>query len=436
MHPISLFLVFIAAVVAWHLLQFKSAIIVGWFPPRAQKLATIELSLLKDLLAFFAFVYLLSGFWNLKLMLVMLVAVHLGPLTGWFLNNAFGTNAEILTLRGYVIGYELGANAPSLVKTPPKIVAAVVFCYPLIAAYFYFRNPWGSPLLQAQEIKCTLLLLIISGYLFTSLLVPKMMASANLDEVARQNMFFTQLASFIPIGVYLAIGAASFGINQNSVRLDVFGAPGRTLSLELLAVLFAFFAFTTLIPSLVGSQRARVRELELVERARDIVTEIEDVLETPDKSAYVIKLETTRSRVEQLQQQFLVEEPIFALLERIGSDPDKAPQEQKNLKVSMDLTAKMDARARYLETLARLQNELREVIANLKLRGDSEIEEAAAKWGKRYQGQAGAFTARIGELTNHKPILAAGLGSGLLLIASGILGEVAKSAWGLIAGSK
>src|SRR5579862_3211447 len=139
MHPISLFLVFIAAVVAWHLLQFKSAIIVGWFPPRAQKLATIELSLLKDLLAFFAFVYLLSGFWNLKLMLVMLVAVHLGPLTGWFLNNAFGTNAEILTLRGYVVGYELGANAPSLVKTPPKIVAAVVFCYPLIAAYFYFR---------------------------------------------------------------------------------------------------------------------------------------------------------------------------------------------------------------------------------------------------------------------------------------------------------
>ena len=436
MHPIPLFLVFIAAVVAWHLLQSKSAIVIGWFPPRARKLATIELALLRDLLAFFAFVYLLSGFWNLKLMLVMLVAVHLGPLTAWFLANAFGKNTELLTMHGYVVGYEIGANNSSLATVPPKVVAAVVFCYPLVAAFFYFRYPWGSPLLQAQEIKCTLLLLIISGYLFTSLLVPKMIASAKLDEDARQDMFFTQLAGFIPIGVYLAIGAASFGINQNSIRLDVFGAPGRTLSLALLAVLFVFFAATTLIPALVGSQRARVRELELVQRVQDIVIEIENILAVPDMSAYVIKLETMRSRIEEMHPQFLAEEPIFALVEEIKKDPDKFPKEQKLLTVSMDRLTKMDARVRYMAVLTRLHNELNEIIANLKQRDDSQIEDAAAKWAKRYEAQAKALAADMDELTNRKPILAAGLGSGLLLIASGILGEVAKSAWGLIAGSK
>jgi hypothetical protein len=436
MHGIPMFLVFIAAVLAWHILPSKSNWILRKIPPRGRNLAAVELMLLKDLLAFFGFVYLLSGFWNLKLMWIMLVAVHLGPLTGWFLNNAFGKNPEPLTMRGYVVGYEIGANNRSLASIPPKVVTAVVFCYPLIAAIFYFRHPWGSPLLQAQAIKCTLLLLIISGYLFVSLLAPMMMASANLDEDGRQNMFFSQLASFIPIGVYLAIGAASFGINQNSIRLDVFGVPGRTLSLELLAVLFGFFAATTLIPSLVGSQRARVRELELVERARDVVTEIEDVLAVPDKGAYVIKLETTRSRIDAIQQQFLMEEPIFGLLDNIRKDPDKATEEEKNLKVSMDLTGKLDARARYLDALSRLQNELQEIIADLKQRSDSEIEESAAKWGKRYEGRTAALTAKIEELTNRKPILAAGLGSGLLLIASGILGEVAKSSWGLIAGSK
>ncbi len=323
MHGLPLFLVFVVAVVAWYLLQSKSAQILSKIPPRGQKLAAVELVLLKDLLAFFGFVYLLSGFWNWKLMLVMLVAVHLGPLTAWFLNNAFGKGPEPLTMRAFVVGFEVGRDNPSLISIPLKVIQAIPLCYPVVAALFYFRHPWGSPILQAQVIKCTLLLLIINGYLVTTMLIPELLASANLDDDTRQNVFFSQLASLIPIGVYLAIGAASFGINQNSIRLDVFGAPGRTLSLELLAVLFAFFAVTTLVPSLVGAQRARVKELELVERARGLVTEIEDILAVPDKSAYVIKLETASSRMGEMHQQFLAEEPTFALNENIGKDPDK-----------------------------------------------------------------------------------------------------------------
>ena len=436
MHGIPLFLGFLVANLAWWFVLLRAGAMLGNITLQGLPLVSTELLLLPSLAAFFGFIYMLSGFYSGKLVLVMLVAVHLGPLTAWFLTNAFGRNTKSIVAREFWSGFEIGAQNPRLVLFPIRFTTFMLVCYPFVTGYFYFRYPWGSPVLQSQVIKCTLLLLTLSSYALVAVLVPKMLASENLDDDTRQTIFFTQLGGLIPIGVYLAIGAAAFGIDRNAIRLDVFGAAGKTLSLELLGLLFAFFAVTSLVPYLVGAQRARVKEMELVKRARDIVTEIEDMLAVPGKSTYVEKLEFTGSQLEQGRKLFLQEEPIFDSYEKISQKIEEANENEKRLKSAMDQTGLLDARARYLALLERLQLELTEIAANLQQRREPDIEEAAAKWGKRYEGRKVELTQKLEELEKRRPIVAAGLGSGLVIIVSGILGEVAKAAWTLISSGK
>ena len=432
MHGIWPFLLFLAGYVVW-----LSAISLAGRAVRNIQLTGIpfwesEMMALAGLAGFFGFIYLLSGFWNAKLVLIMLVAVHVGPLVAWFLNNAFGRNPSQAVARQFWMGAEIGLKTPLLIKIPQWLTTFFLLLYPVVAAVIYFRHTRGSPILQVLEIKCTLLFLTLNGYFLMAALVPKILASENLDDDSRQNIFFSQLGALIPNAVYGAIGAAAFGFDQNAVHFEVFGVLSRTVSLELLGILFAFFAATTLIPYLVGAQRARVKEVQLLDQMKSLDAEIEDVLETPIGSHYVIKLDAVQTNAAALRQRLVDQEPILAIYQAIAQDTAQATVDQLRLKAAMDLTGDLDARWRFKEDLGKLNGELQEIVSNLEQQNPPDLDAAAEKWAKRYASRKGDLKQQIDELWNRKPIVAAGLGSGVMIIVSGILGEVAKTAWGLI----
>jgi hypothetical protein len=265
-----------------------------------------------------------------------------------------------------------------------------------------------------------------------AIILPKMLASENLDDDTRQNAFFMQLASLVPTAAYGALGAAAFGLDQNSMQFQWFGATNRIASFGLLVVLFAFFAGTALIPYLVGAQRSRVKELGFLDQIKLMVADIEDSLETPQGAAHVTKLDDLRTRIATVSQQLLGREGILNYYNTLRLDLSKADENQKRLVEAIDNTGDLDGRFRFLNELRRLQIELGEIIANLQPRDPADANDAAAKWAKRYENRKAELKQKIDDLSSHKPVVAAGLGSGLMIIISGILGEVAKAAWSLL----
>lgn len=427
---------FLAFLIAYGLFLVASVMMARWaqrIPLSGIPYRQTEIAVLFSLVCFFGFIYLLSGFWNARLVVIMLIAVHLGPLAGWFLTNAFGKNSALAHARQFWWGMEMGMKSPGLFTLPTYLALFGGLIYPIVAGIFYFRHARGSPVLQELEIKCTLILLTLCGQSSVSFMIPEMLASESLDEDTRQNVFFSQLGAMIPTAVYCAIGAAAFGFDEKSVRFDVWGSGmGRTISLQLLAIVFVFFAITALVPYLVGAKRARIREIGLLEGNRAIVAEIEDTLEMPLGALCVPKLEDARERITAQHQRLLEQETILATYQKFLENTEQLSGTQLSLKEAMDRTGSFDPRWRFAEDLTRLQIELREIIDNLRQQNPTEVGPAAEKWAKRYVNRKSDLKQQIDELASKKPIVAAGLGSGIMIILSGILGEVAKTAWGLI----
>jgi hypothetical protein len=432
MHGTLMFFLFLAAFACWVFLAFRAGQIVRHIPIAGIPFWNSEMMVLPGVIGFLGFIYLLSGFWNWELALIMVASVHLSPLAGWFLTNAFGKNAARGTARQFWMGLEIGAHSPRLVSNTFQLIAFIAFSYPFVAGYIFFHHPWGSAVLEDQEIKCTLLLLTLSSYLATAIIVPKMLTSENLDEDTRQNLFFSQLAGLIPTAAYGAIGVSAFGFNPNSIGFEAFGGLNRIVSLGLLGILCAFFAGTVLIPYLVGIQRGRVKEIGFLEQIKALVVEVEDVLETPLGAAHSTKLDELVERITTMSQQFLSGEQILSLYNAISLDPAKANEDQKRLKEAIDDTGDLDGRFCFLNELTRLKAELPEISSNLRMRTPSDADDAAAKWARRYESRKAELQQKIDDRSSHKPIVAAGLGSGVVIIVSGILGEVAKTAWSLL----
>jgi hypothetical protein len=390
-----------------------------------------ELLLLVNLGGFFGLIYLLSGLWSLRLVLLMYVASHLGGLGAWVLSAILGAHSERVGLRAVWAGKEIEIKHPIAMKSLTALTGVLALSYPIVAGVLFFRHQWATPALQIVIVKYSLLLLNLSGYAVAMIVVMIMLASENLDENTRQRIFISQLGGMIPTAIFVALAFWAFGFGGKPLAFDFMGIS-RTISPQTLLLLLLFFATTILMPYLVGTQRAHRTNLDLLENIRNYVAELAGILEAPTGSLYITKLTELRDKVIITQEKFTNDDALLTLEKGIRQDTDQISAEDKPMVDALEKTRDLDPRFKFLDDLGKFKKELEEIVADLQKRTEATVEAAAEHWGKKYEIRKAELVKEIETARSRKPLITVGVGALVTTVISGILSEVAKTAWHLI----
>ena len=189
MLKVLLFLSFLVAYGLWTVLcartlkKVQSDLLVG------KSFWSSEFMLLEGVVGFFGFIYLLSGLWSMKLVLLIFVVSHLGGLVSWFLSSILGAQSEKTGIRALSAGKEIDIKYPVPMLVLGVSCSLMVLAYPVVAGILFFRHTWKTSVLQLLEVKYSLLLLNLSGYVLLVIVTSLMLASENLDEETRQRVF-------------------------------------------------------------------------------------------------------------------------------------------------------------------------------------------------------------------------------------------------------
>jgi len=224
MLKILAFVVFLIAFVVWALgvafctLKLQKDLLEG------RSFWSGELTLLVTYVGFFGFIYLLSGFWSLRLVLLFFIAAQLGALIGYVLNVALGAQSEKSGMRALWAGKEIDIKFPRLTMVGQILSGLIFLSYPVVAGVLYFHHVWSSEALKILIVKYSLLLLILSGYPLFIAIMMSILASENLDEDTRQRFFINQLCGMIPTALFVALAIWAFGIGGPGLPFDFAGA--------------------------------------------------------------------------------------------------------------------------------------------------------------------------------------------------------------------
>lgn len=393
---------------------------------------TTQFLLLATYAGFFCFLYLLSGFWSLRLVLLFFVAAQLGSLIALLLNAVLGAQSEKSGMRALWAGKEIDIKHPRMSKILAILSGVIVLSYPVVAGVSYFQHTWSSEALKILIVKYSLLLLILGGYPLTMIVVIMMLVSENLDEDTRQQVFVNQLGGMIPTALFVALAIWAFGIGGAGQLPRDFAGVFRTLSFRPLLLMLAFFSFSVLIPYLLGTQRARRRNLALLKERRNYAARLADILESPTGSLYVSRLTGLLEEIAGERSRMTGEDALLTQAEQIEANPAQIPADAKPLVDALEKTRDLDPRFKFLDYLTQFAKELREIIEDLQQRTGANVEQAAGFWSKKFELRKAELADEIKIAENLKPLVAAGLGAVATTIVSGILGEVSKVAWHII----
>jgi len=411
---------------AWSLNKLQTTV------PAGKSFWTGQLVNLEGLIGFFGFIYLLSGFWSWRLVLLIFLASQLGVLSLWVLGLVMDVSYETASIRTLWAGKEFDLNHPVLSPALVLVSGAMAWALPVAAGIVFFHHAWDSSALQIPIVKCMLLLLMLPGYIMQLTVVASMLASENLDDDVRQRIFINQGLGMIPMAIYVALAFWAFGIGK-PLDISFLGVPGGALSLETLLPLLALFAVTLLIPFLVGTLRTRKRNLLLLRQIRGYFGDLEDILSSPTPSIYLDEIGKLRGRVEAVREQFTTTDPLLIFDKEAMQSPEKIPDKDKLIAAGIEKTRDLDARFKFLDNLGNLETELDKVVAEFQKRAPETLEEAARHWSDKFKIRCDDLNKAIDGSASSKPFLLAGAGTLVSALVLDLVSEVAKTAWDWIA---
>lgn len=160
----------------------------------------IRLNALLSILFFFLFIYLLSGFLSIPLILLFLFASVFGEIVSQILWSVLGYGMTAVEWRARALwaGAEVAIQQRTLMLFSFLLTTLAFILYPIISGFFYFTLP--ADRLPVRIFQVTLATLVLSGYsLILSILTP-VLTSENVDEKTRTRFLVTQLSALISNG--------------------------------------------------------------------------------------------------------------------------------------------------------------------------------------------------------------------------------------------
>ena len=302
----------------------------------------------------------------------------------------------------------------------------VTLAYVVAGGILHFRYPWNSPILHIAAVKYTLIFLIFGNYPAMMAEVAAMLASENLDENTRQQIFVNQLAGMIPTALFVALALWAFGAGGTDVPAT-FATISNTFSIRVTILMVGFFLLLFILPYVIGTQRASRKRMKLLESKRNLTGKLADLLESPVASKYAPGISQLRSEISVEWQALTNSSPVFAL-ER---DPNPS-DDTKTIAVAVKESKALDPRFVQADDLASFDAELTEIGDDLQAHTGDTVVAAAERWSKKYENRKAELSTKVSTTHDAKPLVTAALGMAASALVSSVLSGVGQAAWGAI----
>ncbi|MBT9331051.1 hypothetical protein [Paracidobacterium acidisoli] len=427
---VLLFAGFLVAYIVWVLACLRASNKLQSDAVKGHTFWASELLLLLNYGAFFGFIWILSGLWSLRLVVMFLLASQLGTLVSLGMAALLGAETPKSAMRAMWMAVELQMQQPMLFKVMTWLTGIVFWCYPIVAGVIYFRHPLYSGVVKILMVKYSLLLLILGGYPLMLVVLIGLLASENLDEETRQGIFINQLGGMIPTALFVALALWAFGAGGVNHSFDMAALSG-TLSLRTLLLLLLFFACVVLLPYLIGSKRARRRRLDFLQEQSGFIAGLVDVLESPTPLTWQEKLTKLRGELADRRTKLVDDEVSLQMKAELDAGSEVPPQLTLAAE-ALKNTSGVDARFLFSGSLNKLEEEVSEIAADLQSRPPAGVEAAAALWSKKYETRKADLAKEMESATTKKTLVTVGMGAAATTIVSAILSEVGKAAWTVI----
>jgi len=231
-----------------------------------------ELNIIFPTIFMLIFIYLLSSFFDVFLLLLLLGGPQLGILIAFFFEEALGLRSPKLILRAELLTIEIGSKLSSRIMF--YLILLSFFIYPILMGTIYFsnQNVFYKNFIDSSDvttliIRLTLLIFIYLSFPWGIAFQIRQLLSENLDEKTRSFILIENLTGLISTAIYFALAYWAFSPNEK-IRSGPFHEAFNNSSLLLTLILFIYFIFFIVIPYIIGSNRAKILRIYYLEKEK------------------------------------------------------------------------------------------------------------------------------------------------------------------------
>jgi hypothetical protein len=251
-------------------------------------------------------------------------------------------------------------------------------------AYLYFARDVPSTEATRDMFK-VLILWMSAGFLITVLpLRLSTLTSRNLDEAVRDRILAAQAGTLFTWAILVSLVLWSFEFEPSGARLS-WTSVDAGFSLAVGVILAAFFLFTSVVPYLIGTVRAKQWRHYLREKRRRWLQQVEEALRTPSEAGRETRLQDVREELGR-ERDTLVSDPLLALAaqwEDVGaSGSDTLGQLSPFVYDAYQDIREADPRVEQLHIIDRLRSEVAMLEGELTSAPDAN--EKAARYAENY----------------------------------------------------
>ena len=385
-----------------------------------KSLLSQQIMVLTYLTAYFGFIWMLSGFFDIRLVLIVLIAMEIAPLlTGIFwalLGRPKTPWQQQLTWEGA----QIGARHPFLLIAFMGTGLILLVGFPISAGITYFGNTIPSTEGTLAVFRVVLFWFIILGFIIGFSMNTLILASESLHEDTRSHAMVDSLSRFIITGLWLSIGLWAFEIAGEGKVISV-GELSLTVSPIVIAALFVFYLIAVIGPYFSGVQRAKRLNAEIHETELGWLHRIVEIMQFPTKLED--RISSLHELVEQIDtnlSEFVEKRPGLRLGKAVENGEvfnSGKPDELALVKAYND-SHDFDPRTDFLKASDKCQTELQNVIKNLQDANDEvELKALVESYEHTYDERFKKLKEKATTVQSAKPML--------LYASAAIIGPIA-----------
>lgn len=387
------------------------------------------------LLFFFFHLWLLSGFWNLKLLAAFASVILVSIVITRVLWAVMGPDEEVNYIdQVRYFGVEFGYQRRLTMLAMMMFGLITLVAFPIIMGIAYFWGDYSPEERMQNIIRYAVLLNVITGILGVSPMIFSLLSSKTTNEDVRSISAIQKVSGTLVTAMWVAMALWAFKSEGEGGYSALAGSALEfKISPLLLAIVVVFLAVTLVLPYLMGAQRGKKWRTRLLQSRRKIVTQVikalsepkfesSDLNEVADKiDAELVKFRDGNSTIEFWEQ---LRDPNAELL---------LAEEQKVELDDVYLKGRdTDLRFIHLDFLSELKAEvaeMRDILSAQRRKGDID------RFIKRYEGIEGDLNEEIKGQESFRPQIYAVV----LFLASAVISQLFSSfgqwAWGVFTGS-
>jgi hypothetical protein len=419
--------VFIAFLVLYALWAWLCNTLVSRFPRATIKEQgyiplTIAISLISNG-AFLFFIWLLSGFFDLRVIGLLLISQALSIFlvsVSWIIvrNETLKWGASVV-----LEDMKLSKKYPLSPLFDIYIGAITFLAFPVASGWIYFHNIVPSDKNTIQIFKVAIISFCLIDVIITAKSTIMKLSSATIAEQSRDRILVSQLGSFITWGLTFSMILWVFGVGSQNTptgRIDPFN-----VSWNVAGVLIAFLLTAYIAPYFLGVQRSKNLQRSFDEETEDVLRNIVKTLKFPrSPSARTDALAKLRQRIDQRTADVRASYHIFGIgdeLEHPQPNAATATEERQIERTAYAQAHGQDPCIRHVQALAKLDGDIHELEAAF----------AEPSLNASMDGASEVFKDELDELRENakakeRPRMAVLIVAGLSLLASPIVSELGK----------